>query len=83
MKLELGKRYIVTKSSDKGTFEAGDHIYLTKNNHIICKETNGWIDSSHVLDATKGMIVEIDKEWLLKRRKKLLDELEELNALNE
>jgi hypothetical protein len=82
MKLEIGKRYIVTKASDDGTFDVGDHIYLHEDGSIICKEAEGWIDSMQVEYATKGMIFEIDQTWLSKRRRELLDELEELNALN-
>ena len=78
--MEVGKRYVVTKPSDDGTFEIGDHISMNADGSIIDREAQGWIDSCDVDEATKGMEVEIDKQWVEQRKKKLLEELASLNA---
>ena len=78
--MEVGKRYVVTKPSDDGTFEIGDHISMNADGSINNREAQGWIDSSDVDEATKGMEVEIDKQWVEQRKKKLLEELASLNA---
>lgn len=75
-----GKRYVVTKASDDGTFEVGDHINMTDSGDINCCEASGWIDAEDVPWATKGMEVEIDREWIADRRAKLLEELAALDA---
>jgi len=79
--MEKGVIYIVTKSSDDGSFEIGDHISLLDDGAILCKESGGWIDPDDILEATKGMETEIDIEWLRKRRDKLLLEVESINKL--
>ena len=78
--MEVGKRYVVTKPSDDGTFEIGDHISMNADGSINDLEAQGWIDSCDVDEATKGMEVEIDKQWVEQRKKKLLEELASLNA---
>lgn len=71
LKLEVGKKYVVTKESDDGTFEKGDHIALTADGCINCKEAQGWIEAADVPSATVGMEVEVDKEWVEKRKAEL------------
>jgi hypothetical protein len=83
MKLEIGKRYIVTKSSDDGTFDVGDHINLLEDGCIICQEAEGWIAPNDVEEAMKGMVCEIDKEWIERRKEKITKELENLNSIPE
>ena len=78
--MEIGKRYVVTKASDDGTFCVGDHITINKGGSINCREAQGWIDACDVPEAIKGMEVEIDREWVEMRRKKLQEELAELDA---
>lgn len=76
--MKLNNRYIVTKASDDGTFEIGDHISLTEAGSIICIEAQGWIDACDVPEATIGMETEIDIKWIEKERTKLLSKLKEL-----
>ncbi len=38
--LEAGVRYVVTKGSDDGTLEVGDHIWL-EDNLVHCREGKG------------------------------------------
>lgn len=78
--MKLGKRYIVTKASDDGTFELGDHISLCKDGAIACVEAQGWIEKEDLLLATKGMEVEIDLAWIEQRRDRLLAELTDLEC---
>lgn len=78
--MEVGKRYVVTKPSDDGTFEVGDHISMNAGGSINNREAQGWIDACDVAEATKGMEVEIDYQWVDQRKKKLLEELAALDA---
>ena len=75
MTMDIGKRYVVTKPSDDGTFEVGDHIYMTSDGAISCIEAQGWIDACDVPEAIRGMDIEIDVEWIKRQKKKLLDAL--------
>jgi hypothetical protein len=72
-------RYIVTKASDNGTFEVGDHILINSDGSISCIEAQGWIDNCDVEEATKGIEIEIDHDWIERRKSKLRKELAELN----
>lgn len=76
--MELGKRYVVTKASDDGTFQVGDHIKLEKNGDVICREAQGWISSEFVVEAIKGMEYKVDKPFYDNRKAKLLKELESI-----
>lgn len=78
--MEVGKRYVVTKPSDDGTFEVGDHISMNASGSINNLEAQGWIDACDVAEATKGMVVEIDHQWVEQRKKKLIEELAALDA---
>jgi carbamate kinase len=73
--LACGVRCVVTKPSDDGTFEAGDHITKLEDGSIICREGGGWIDACDAAEATKGMKVEVDREWVERHRSKLVAEL--------
>lgn len=75
-----GMGYVVTKASDDGTFRVGDHIKLSHEQSIFCVEAVGWIAAEEVEEATKGVEIELDKDWLLKQQQKLLNELEKINA---
>jgi hypothetical protein len=80
--MEVGKPYIVTKPSDDGTFELGDHIMLCADGAIKCKEAMGWIIPSEVAEATKGMEVKFDMDRIEQHKQKLLKELAALNTLS-
>lgn len=79
--MRIGVRYVVTKASDDGTFERGDHITANEDMTISCLEARGWIEKEDVPEATKGMECEVDKEWLQKKREKVEADLALLNAL--
>lgn len=64
LNMVVGKPYIVTKESDDGTFQVGDHISFYLDGSIVCKEACGWIDKNEVFEATKGMEIELDEEKL-------------------
>lgn len=80
--MKIGVKYIVTKESDDGTFKVGEHIMFNKDMTISCFEAQGWIEKEDVPEAIKGMECEIDKEWLLKRRRKAEAELSFLESLS-
>lgn len=58
-----GMRYIVTKASDDGTFQVGDHIWLDSDGTVCCVEAAGWIEAEDVPEATAGMEYEPDRAW--------------------
>lgn len=62
--MKTGVRYVVTKASDDGTFETGDHISLNADGSINCRQARGWIEECDVESSTKCMEVEIDREWI-------------------
>lgn len=76
--MQIDKKYVVTKPSDDGTFEIGDHISMNKDGSITVREAQGWVTASDVTEAIKGMEVKIDQDWVELRKKKLLDELKSL-----
>lgn len=78
--MEVGIQYLVTKASDDGTFEVGDHISINPDGSINNREAQGWIDACNVAEATKGMGFEIDNGWVERRRAKLLEELSALDT---
>lgn len=63
-------RYVVTKASDDGTFQIGDHIMQYENGDVHCREAGGWIDAEDVPDATQGMEYTVDERYLLLERSK-------------
>ena len=71
-------RYVVTKASDDGTFELGDHITLLDDGAVSCHEANGWVEPPEVKDALKGCEFEVDSVWLARRKQGLLRELYEI-----
>ncbi len=75
MTMEIGKRYVVTKPSDDGTFEAGDRLSLNEDGSISNYNVRGWIDAKDVVEATKGMEVEVDKAWVARCVEALRQEL--------
>ena len=79
--MKIGAWYVVTKGSDDGTFEVGDHISLCVDGAIACKEAQGWIDAKDAADAMRGVEVIVDSEWILTRRSRLLADLAKLEEL--
>lgn len=49
------RRHVVTKASDDGTFDKGDHIIFNEDGSISCIEGRGWLEAEYVAEATKGM----------------------------
>lgn len=73
-------RHIVTKSSDDGTFEKGDHIIFNDDGSISCIEAMGWIPKDDVPSATIGMEFSPDMEWIEKKKVNLYAMLDELRT---
>ena len=61
--LEAGVRYVVTKGSDDGTLDVGDHIWLERD-LIHCREAQGWIAPEDTAEAMQGVEVAVDSNWL-------------------
>lgn len=61
--MKPGIRYIVTKGSADGTFQAGDHIWLDSDGTVSCREAQGWIEAEHVPEAMAGVEYEPDRAW--------------------
>jgi len=70
---------IVTKGSDDGTFIKGDHIIIYDNGDIGCLEAGGFILANEVPYATKGMLCEIDKEYINRKKQNLKAKLKALD----
>jgi hypothetical protein len=79
--VKIGAWYVVTKPSDDGTFEVGDHISLCSDGAIACKEAQGWIDAEDAEESMRGFEVTLDSEWLDAKRSRLLADLEKLDGL--
>lgn len=73
-----GPRYRVTKRSKDGTFRVGDAVRLLKDGCIGSVQAGGWIGAEDVPAATKGWAIELDREWLAKRRADLEAKLAEV-----
>ena len=78
--MKHGIQYVVTKEGDDGTFVVGDRLRLYSNGDIGCIDAEGWIDKEDVDSALKGAEFEIDPHWADWRRKKLLEELANLES---
>jgi len=72
--MKPGIRYIVTKGSDDGTLQAGDHISLNEDGTVSCIEAMGWIEAEHVPEAMAGIEYEPDRAWA----KRKLEEAERI-----
>ena len=79
--MKHGIRYIVTKMSYDKTLEIGDHISVNSDGSINCIEMQGWISIEDVPEATKGMEVVVDKEWIERMKRKLQEKLEALEEI--
>ncbi len=78
--LEAGVRYVVTKGSDDGTLDVGDHIWLERD-LIHCREAQGWIAPEDTAEAMQGVEVMIDDQWYKSHISKLTKELERLASM--
>jgi len=78
--MKILDRRIVTKASDDGTFEVGEHLQFYEDGTIGCVEAGGWIEAEDVLEATKGMESKPDTDYIERRRTRLLEELKKLEA---
>lgn len=79
--MKVGAWYVVTKASDDGTFEVGDHITPCFDGAIGCKEAAGWIDGEDAEKAMRGVEVKVDVEWQARKKARLLADLEKLEGL--
>ena len=79
--MKIGAWYVVTKPSNDGTFEVGDHVMLLSNGDIACKEDQGWGDAKDAEQALSGAEVTIDVEWIAAKKARLLADLEKLEEL--
>jgi hypothetical protein len=58
--MKIGAWYVVTKGSDDGTFEVGDHVSPLADGGIACKEGQGWIEAHEADEAMGGVEVKVD-----------------------
>lgn len=72
--------YVVVRKSVNGEFVAGDRIMMRSDGSIVCRDTPGWMRSEDVPEATRGMEIKLDLDWIKKRRAKLASELASLRA---
>lgn len=79
--MKIGAWYVVTKGSDDGTFEVGDHVSPLADGGIACKEGQGWIEAHEADEAMGGVEVKVDAEWLARKKARLIADLEKLEGL--
>lgn len=77
----MQKRHIVTKASECGTFQVGDHIMFWANGNIECREGEGFLLAEKVPAATVGMESKPDVFWAAKRKTELFNEILWLNGV--
>lgn len=77
--MKVGARYRVTRGSRNGEFQVGDVVMRAGDGSIVNHAAGGWMDAGDVQAATDGWQIELDKEWLAKRRAKLVAELAEID----
>ena len=90
MTLEPGIHYIVTKGSDDGTLEIGDHIWL-EDDLVHYREAQGqsrgkvpWITLGDIDKALQGVEISIDSNWLATcARMTPLQQVQSLNLLRD
>lgn len=73
--MKVGIRYIVTKGSDDGTFEIGDHFVYQYDGKIVCYEARGWLNERDF----PSMEYKIDKDYYNLRKKELEKEIKLIN----
>jgi len=81
--LEAGVRYVVTKGSDDGTLEIGEHVWLDSQGCLCSREGQGWIDPPDLDEVLQGVEVVIDDQWYKSRISKLTKELERLASMKQ
>ena len=67
--MKVGVLYVVTKSSDNGSFQKGNHIKLYGDGMINRQEDAMWFDKEETSVATFGMEVTVDIGFLEKQLK--------------
>ncbi|UOF76733.1 hypothetical protein [Caudoviricetes sp.] len=82
MTMQPGIRYIVTKDSKNKEFQEGDNIWILCNGDIMCRDAHGWMPAEDVAEATRGMEIKIDEEWIAKKRAYLEREIIKLTDLD-
>lgn len=78
--MKPGTRYIVTHPSADGEFALGDRIRLCPDGSIDNWAAAGWMPVADVPAATRGMQVEVDHEWVARRRAQLMAEIARLSS---
>lgn len=73
--MKEGLRYIVTHDSKHKEFQVGDCIRLLENGDVMNSTAGGWMEAECLAEATEGMIIELDKEWVERQRLKLQQQL--------
>lgn len=73
-------RYVVTHPSNDGTFQFNDHIWKANDGSIMCQEAQGWIPEDEVDAASKGFQLQLDQDYITKRKQQLQQQLDSLDG---
>jgi len=57
-------RHIITKGTECGTLQVGDHVYLMTDGTLLCKEAGGWLTVEEVESILPQVKMVIDREWM-------------------
>lgn len=79
LNMRVGLRYIVTHSSKHKEFQVGDRIKLCADGGIDNMNARGWMYAKDVPAATRGMLVAVDTEWVVRQREKLAAQMAALH----
>ena len=77
--MKEGLRYIVTHDSKNKEFQVGDRIRL-ENGDMLNITAGGFMEAKYLTEATEGMTVEVNKEWVERQRLKLQQQLAALES---
>ena len=81
MEMKVGVRYIVTHDSKNKEFQVGDRVMLYEDGDIGNVTAAGWMPAEWVKEATEGMEVEVDPQWVAAKKEKAEKELKDLEDI--
>ncbi len=59
--MQVGLRYVVTRSSKNKEFIKGDVVWMNKDGSVMCPNAKGFMVAENVKEATRGWSIEIIK----------------------
>lgn len=79
--MKTGIWYVVIRESDDGTLRKGDRVFMHSDGVLVCIEADGFLPPEQVQDALKGAVLEVDKEWVSRKKQEHMDAIAKLEGL--